>query len=195
MSAMVARRLAIGLPYLCLFAVLVCVLAAGQSSRGEGLFTISQDAVARYTFSHNGNTLASLRDDRQIVVMDPLSGQEVATFPGCSRGAVTRLALSPDGQTFAIVVDATIILRDVSAGKRRTTHSGQRLAVAIALTFSPDGETLGGVAGSTEILVWELASSSLRCSQANAHAVVAGIAFSADGALLASYGADDQIKL
>jgi WD40 repeat protein len=102
----------------------------------------------------NGNTLALMLDDGQIIRWNPESGLKtpLASWKGLN---VWCMVLSPDDATLAIGTDTGIIeLLDVHSGILLKTLTGHTGAVS-SLAWSPDGKLLasGGYDGTT--LVWQ----------------------------------------
>jgi RNA polymerase sigma factor (sigma-70 family) len=71
------------------------------------------------------------------------------------RAEYSRMALSPDGKTAAVVVGrGTLCLTDVATGKQSTTAGGHHHDVHDVF-FTPDGKTVVTVGGDSDIFVWD----------------------------------------
>lgn len=106
-------------------------------------------------------------------------------------GAVTALAVSPDGRTLASgsFFDGTFRLWEVASGKERALMRGipGDGGGFVALAFSPDGRTLAlGREGGT-VWIWDATGRRRPLLQLDV-SVVRTLAFSADGQMLAVGG-------
>jgi WD40 repeat protein len=190
------KILTLGFVALLLFSsVFLFTLTLTRASVGSNTPQTPHNAAARFVFSQDGNTLASLEEGGWITVLDLASGQERAILARPSSGVVTGLALSPDGKILASVAEDTITLWEVASGQEHVTLAGSSSGVVTGLAFSPDGKTLAGVADHTQILVWEVESGSQQWVLSSGGNAVSKIAFSPDGTILASRGKDERIKL
>ncbi len=87
-------------------------------------------------FSPDGKTLAIGYLDGTIKLLDPASGQELASWSGGTQ-AVSGLAFSPDGKILASGAGDKINLWEVSSGKEL---SNLDISNVTSLAFSPDGK-------------------------------------------------------
>ena len=112
--------------------------------------------VAGLTFSPDGKTLVSVALDNTIRQWDLATGQQSASWPVSSTGAMIAfwgmggelLTYSADGKSFAVGgLGIGFEIRDTATGAVRATAPVQADAVP-AIAFSPDG-TLVAAAGNT----------------------------------------------
>jgi WD40 repeat protein len=111
-------------------------------------------------------------------------------------GAVTGLALSPDGFWLAAAnANGDIALWTLPAGQRigafaRLNAPAQRLA------FSPDGQLVAAAHGDQAIRIWSLTSPNAPLVELAGHtALITSLAFSPDGRTLASSSWDGTVRL
>lgn len=155
---------------------------------------------------HHVSQLAFVQGDALLVtgsnvvrLWDLNTGKEKATQTTKGR-EVSALAVSPDGKTVAVAVDATnhtardteVLFWDVPVGRKRP---GPALAgeQVLALAYSPDGKTLainqpGGV-------LLHSVGDGKKAGFIRDHGTARGLAFSPDGATLASGDCDGTIRL
>ncbi|MCB0197767.1 MAG: PD40 domain-containing protein, partial [Anaerolineae bacterium] len=118
------------------------------------------------TFSPDGQTIATVSNDKTIRLWDVATGQEIQRFEG-HKSAVNFVDFSPDGQTIVSAgTDNTARLWDVATGEeiRRFEEFTGGLKVAV---FSPNGQMIatgGGRGGETgaqrdhTIRLWDVAT-------------------------------------
>ena len=110
----------------------------------------------------------------EIQLWDPKTGQLLRTLKG-QPNAISKLAVSPDEKTLAIVNEhggangdeVEINLLDVKSGSlRHVLHFAKNIWTIGSLAFSPDGKTLatgeGFHDGTGEIKFWDVASGLLK---------------------------------
>lgn len=103
-------------------AALSAITAAGQSSR---LTAVGADGVAR--------------------VWEAANGREVGRFAGAA-GALTRVALSPDGRTLAMArPDGRVVVWEVDSARKLHEFEAVPAETVLALAFAADGRTLVAV--------------------------------------------------
>ncbi len=152
--------------------------------------------------------LRSVGRKNTLRIWDIASGKEVARLPGVMRplarseskeqseGAITSVALSPDGKTLAFAEHSNIItLVDVATGKTRDLKRRDGVA-DFGLAFAPDGKTLAAACthGHT-IRLWDVASGKEKTDPAVHTGDVYSLALSRDGRFIATGGRDHTIKL
>jgi WD40 repeat protein len=117
-----------------------------------------------------------------------------------SQERISRLALSPQGKTVAVVVDYGVIhLWDLKAEKLRHRIPGKEPAsngpCGSRLTLSPDGKTLASQRPRDGVQLWEVATGQERLRLKDLPAEVNSIAFAPGGRLLACGAADGTVGL
>jgi WD40 repeat protein len=145
-------------------------------------------AVPAPAFSPDGKFLAA-GGDTAVRVWEAATGKEVVPHAGHG-GAVTALALSPDGKLVASKgEDGTVRLWDAATGKER--HEFRVPGIA-GVAFAPDGRTvaLGLAAGAVRL--YEAATGKELHGLAAHPNGIAALAFSADCKTLASRGTSDN---
>jgi WD40 repeat protein len=109
------------------------------------------------------------------------------------RGAVTAIAISPDGKTLASASEEkTIKVWALPKGNRIATIPSRQESVT-DLAMSPDGTLLASVAADENVKLWSLPTGRLRATLKDTEYVRA-LAISPDGKMLATTGGD-SIKL
>lgn len=154
---------------------------------------LPSDGLDLVALSPNGNTLASVDSDGQIMLWDIVSGQVRVTLPNQSKSLVSGIVFSPDNNTLASVSDNSIQLWDAASGDARLILPGNILVTDPM--FSPDGKTLAAVAPDGNVSLWNLQSGSTTQILTGHQSGVNAIAFSPDSKILATGGQDAQIKI
>jgi WD40 repeat protein len=134
------------------------VLVVWDIATGKELRRIHQGSIAfvgSVAYSPDSRVLAAA-NMYMVRLWDPATGEQLNTTKE-SKGQVTCLAFSPDGQVLAVAGDPDDYLRlhDVRTGKvvRRLKGVTDRWS---ALAFSPDGKVLAGAEGyKTAPRLWE----------------------------------------
>jgi hypothetical protein len=114
--------------------------------------------VACLAFEPTGQVLASGGADHSIRLWDVTDLSEIASLEGHA-GAVSRLAMSPDGALLASVsgdplgTEFGIRLWDPREARAVSTLSGHTRYLT-ALAFSPDGRHLAAAGGEATISLW-----------------------------------------
>ena len=166
---------------------------------GELLKTISDHkGINGFSFSPDGQTLASAGRDATVQLWDVETGSLLKTFTGNDREFKT-VAFSPDGQLLATGGWLSKIhLWDIQTGSLLNTFP-EKVGVE-ALAFSPDGQFLasGGGFKDPTIRLWNVRTGEKRFTltghtknPTTAHTSdIYSVAFAPDGTLLASGGID-----
>jgi WD40 repeat protein len=136
----------------------------------------------------NGRALAVSDEHGVVHVWDSTTGRPRCTVrPG---GAVSSLALSPDGRTLASLNSESVRLWDATTGKAlHTVAKGQKVLAALA--FTPDGQTLA-TAGWSDIRFWDVATGRYQGRTQESLSRGPSIAFTPDGRTLATAERDSQ---
>jgi WD40 repeat protein len=110
-------------------------------------------------------------------------------------GPVYKVAVSPDGKTFASSSgDRTIKLWDLQTQQLLKTLSGHTAPVD-SLAFSPDGQVLVSGGRDKTVKIWNLQAGKLVRSLLGGVEKVQAVAISPNGQILASGNKDKTIKL
>jgi WD40 repeat protein len=111
--------------------------------------------------SANGRLLATASEDKNVVVWDVASGQQLA----CCRGhdePVYALAFAYDDRTLASAgLDRTVRLWDAATGEAQTVLRRHAHCLS-ALAFSPEQRTLASADWDGLVLAWDLVTGTAR---------------------------------
>lgn len=148
---------------------------------GKEVATLNFEAVVHYlVFGQDGKTVATYDDDGATTMWDISSKTKMWTNK--TAGAVTAIAISPDGSTLATVGDM-VSLRSTATGQ--VVHEFQPTEQIAMATFSHDGTfmVLGG--GEGGVYLFTVSSRQTRKLRSSAGFVV-GVAVTADDKYVAS---------
>jgi WD40 repeat protein/transcriptional regulator with XRE-family HTH domain len=110
-------------------------------------------------------------------------------------GAVTSLALTPDGKCAATAdLDNNIHLWDVQKGKQLLTFQGHTHWVK-SVAWSPDSQTLASSSYDHTVKLWNVRTGICLKTYTGHSNIVYSVAFSPDGQILASGSADHTVNL
>jgi WD40 repeat protein/serine/threonine protein kinase len=159
-----------------------------------GVLTGQAQRILGLALSSDGRRLASIGQDRSILVQDAHTGQHIATL-STTNDTPTTLSFSRDGLWLATGSSSDdILLWDLTAGTlkfRLTGHKGRITSVA----FSPDGRMLASGSWDGTAGLWDLATGQRRATL-RAHLLgVNSVTFNPDGQRLAAGTGDGLIKL
>jgi WD40 repeat protein len=145
-------------------------------------------------FSPVENLIASAGVDKNVVLWDATTGQELRELSGHT-GLINALAFSNDGKLLASASeDHTAILWEVATGKHLRTLAAHSEALA-CLAFSPDGKIVATGSDDHTISLWDV-NTGIEIRTLVGHLLpVSKLAFSPDGKWLASASFDRTIRL
>jgi len=154
---------------------------------GTPFNTLTYDGpLTALAYAQNGILVASGGADGSVLIRDTLNGNELRRFETAG-GAVSALALSPDGALIAIGEAAGGRLRvyETGSGALVAELPGHSAAVR-ALAFSADSRYLASGGEDAAVLLWGVRPASL-LARLPVSGVAAGVvAFSSDGRWLAA---------
>lgn len=186
------------------------LVASGDSGTVQ-VWDVTAARPLRYRNVPKGDWRAvGLSPNASILVLrgtDPkcLLAQELATGKtvwrlDCGDQRITCLALSPQGQTAAMIdQDGTIDLWNLKEEKRSLqiprNKAGSSSRYSSHLAFSLDGKTLASIRSEDGVRLWEVATGQERLRLKDLPPEVRSIAFTPNGSLLAGGVADGTIGL
>jgi WD40 repeat protein len=143
-------------------------------------------------FSPDGVHLASACNDLTVRIWDATQDQEARSLR--EPGAVTDLALGPDGSYLAACTGRSVDLWDLGTGQVARTFRGHAGAVR-CVAIGRDGRRAASAGDDRVVRIWEVGTGrELRALEGHT-AAVRSVAFSPDGRSLASGGDDRTVKL
>jgi WD40 repeat protein/tRNA A-37 threonylcarbamoyl transferase component Bud32 len=129
-----------------------------------------------------------------VELWDTASARKLWTLEA-QRHALSSLAVSPSGQTFAAGTgDGTVRLWDVGTGQEQVSLKGHDDAVS-ALAFSSNGRILAAGGTDGKVVVWDMATRRQLAICTGHTGGIALLAFTPDGRTLACASADMSVKL
>jgi WD40 repeat protein len=183
------------------FEVEASTIKVWDARTGKEVLSLGEVADPHFrllAFSADGKSLLVLdrparQRPRELQWWDVATGGKVRHVELDDR--LGRLALSPDGQTFASTFAGGVYLGDVRTGKVRTALRGR--GPFHGLAFAPDGRALAavGLGDGRAVQVWDLSSGKVTRELPGASAEgLAGLAFSPDGQTLALAGGGTEVR-
>jgi WD40 repeat protein len=153
--------------------------------------------VTSAKFSPDGKLLA-LGGYRQVRLIDPASGNVIATLSGHAN-YVRSLAFSPDGKLLAAAggspqLEGEIKIWDLQSRQVLKTLTGHKDCI-YSIAWSPDGKLIASGSYDKMVKLWDVAAGrEVNNLQDHIDAVFA-VAFSPDGRRLASASQDRTVKI
>jgi RNA polymerase sigma factor (sigma-70 family) len=163
--------------------------ATGKLARTLSLPTHIDNRFSSLVFSTDGKRLITSGPDEFLRVWNPVTGEELRRLP-LPTSLPELLALSPDGNTLAVVESASypaIRIVDMAGGKERITLDGHRSYINAA-ALSPDGRTVVTNAVNDSLFVWDAATGQLRRKIETEQTSIQSLQFAPDGQTLLSGG-------
>ena len=155
--------------------------------------------IQSVAFSPDGTLLAAGSIDNDIILLDTLTGNRVATYEGKrTNGGLNdpfSLSFSPDGKLLALVSQTTTVkLWDVTTHTQIATLEGHTYQIA-SIAFSPDGAILASGSWDRTINLWDVMTHQNIATLEGHTDRVNSVTFSSDGTTLVSASSDRTIKL
>jgi len=146
-----------------------------------------------FTFSPDGNTLASFHNREGIKLWDVNSGKFTKLQSRSLFGSDPML-FSPDGRTFASIRFNDIHLWDMVTGESKHILK-KHTEFLRSLSFSPDSQTLASGSKDHTICLWNVATGAHNKTLIGHTAPVTKLSFSLDGSTLTSVSDDKTVYL
>jgi WD40 repeat protein len=171
--------------------VVVWQTATGQAHRRwdcPEAAPASGKGLSHARFTPDGKTLVLGLGYTWVSAWDVEGGQRRTLFQGKYAGALSDMALSPDGRLAALVGADKLCLWDVTTGKRVVEFTPSTTPGARAVAFSPDRKTLAllGPSGQVQFRDLEGLKARKEAPSISTKDPVNALAFSPDGTLLAT---------
>ncbi|SPO02440.1 uncharacterized protein DNG_05113 [Cephalotrichum gorgonifer] len=147
-----------------------------------------------FTFSHDGQRLASASVDKTVKIWGPASGSCMQTLEGHSN-SVKSVAFSHDSQRLASASsDRAVKIWDPTSGRCVQTLEGHRDSVN-SVAFSHDGQRLASASSDTTVKIWDPTLGSCMQTLEGHSDSINSVAFSHDSQRLASASSDTTVKI
>ena len=129
-----------------------------------------------------------LTDKSELVVISPVTGEEIDSFAPLSFRDIYNYAFAPDGRTLALIANAGLYFVDLPSWKTRQYDLGLRGWMR-SLIFSKDGSLLAIASGDPESHIWIVDTENGKITaEQKANFSVRKIQFTDDGKALMAYG-------
>jgi WD40 repeat protein len=169
------------------------------TTRYAGTLSGHHSVVDKVAFSPDGRILATVSDDKTVVLWDVARRTPLDRPMVGHHDKVASVAFSHDGQTLATgSTDKTVVLWDVA----RRTPLGRPLVghtdTVWSVAFSPDDRTLASSDRDGKVLFWDVArrtAPTLLGPGLKGHRDTYSVAFSPDGHMLATASGDHTASL
>jgi WD40 repeat protein len=153
--------------------------------------------VTSAKFSPDGKLLA-LGGYRQVRLIDPASGNVIATLSGHAN-YVRSLAFSPDGKLLAAAggspqLEGEIKVWDLQSRQVLKTLTGHKDCI-YSIAWSPDGKLIASGSYDKMVKLWDVAAGREAMNLQDHIDAVFAVAFSPDGKRLASASQDRTVKI
>ncbi|KAB5581153.1 putative WD-repeat protein [Coniochaeta sp. 2T2.1] len=138
--------------------------------------------VNAVAFSSDGNTVASVANERTMRLWDAATGEEKQIFQGHS-DRVFAIAFSPDDNNIASASDdRTVRLWDATTGESKLILKGHDKGVC-GVTFSSDGRTIASSSLDKTLRLWDTDTGAEK-QTLSTDCTIRDLSFSADGQYL-----------
>ncbi len=164
-----------------------------SSFRRRAIFAGHTEWVRTFSFSPDGNLLASGSSDRTIRLWDVATQRELAVLKSHT-GEVKEVGFSADGRRLISTSADSVKLWDVAEALTPDSLIGHR-GYVFSVAFSPDGRLLATASEDRTIKIWEVATGRLLATLEGHTKQVLCVVFSPDGKLIASSGADRTARV
>ena len=155
--------------------------------------------IQSVAFSPEGTLLAACSKDNDVILLDTLTGNRVATYEGeLTSGSFEEpvsLSFSPDGKLLALVFQTSSVkLWDVTTHTQIATLEGHTYQIA-SIAFSSDGAILASGSWDQTINLWDVMTHRNFATLEGHTDRVNSVTFSNDGTTVVSASTDRTVKL
>ena len=153
-------------------------------------YITDQDAEV-YAVSSDANMYVSLTTNGQLHIRSLVDGTIRSTLQPQTQD-IRRVAISPDGSTFAATIRSEIHLWNIDTGEQIGILTGHTSTVN-SLVFSPDGNTLVSGSWHDTVRVWDVASATQKRNLSQHQDSIRTVLYSPDGSKIASLSANSNV--